>query len=350
MEPIRLGIVGLGRAGNGMHNNELKDRQDKFKVVAVADVIPERCEEQKKLHDCATYGSIDELLADEQVEVVDIATRSRDHFEHAMKALDSGKDVFLEKPICLTYEQAVKLKAAAEKAKGTLYIRHNRRFERAFQHIREIIASGVLGTVREIKLRRTQYQRRKDWQTIKEFGGGQLLNWGPHIIDHALRFIDGPVAEQFSDLQHIAAAGDAEDHLKIVLKGENGLLVDLEITGGAALSEPVYLVWGDRGALRCENETELELRYLDPEQKLQDIQADPNTPGTGSSFGNPEELRWIEKTIPVEPELDVQMSKIWDYLYDTIRNGKPFPISLEESVAVMEVIDKAKAGTEFEVT
>lgn len=69
-----------------------------------------------------------------------------------------------------------------------LYLRHNRRVESGFEKVNEIIDSGVLGDVFSIKLTRNGYSRRCDWQTISEFGGGQLLNWGPHIVDHCRVF------------------------------------------------------------------------------------------------------------------------------------------------------------------
>ena len=172
--PIKIGIAGLGRAGWGMHCKELESRQDKFQIVAACDIIQERREKIAERFGCKTYEKIDDLIADTDVEMADIATRSCDHFEHVKMAIEAGKEVFIEKPMCCTYSQASALKDIAGKSSGNLYVRHNRRFEPGFQHIREIIASGILGDVYEIKLRRVSYSRRDDWQTIKEYGGGQL--------------------------------------------------------------------------------------------------------------------------------------------------------------------------------
>ena len=86
-----------------------------------------------------------------------------------------------------------------------------------------------------IKLSRLGYAQRWDWQTLKEFGGGQLNNWGPHLIDHALQFINAPVKSVWSDMRQISASGDAEDHVKMVIRGENNIVVDIEISAGAAL-------------------------------------------------------------------------------------------------------------------
>ncbi len=113
--PIKLGIVGLGRAGAGMHCPELDSRKDMFQIVAVCDVIEERRNKMAEKYGCSAYQTIEELVADPEVEMVAIATRSVDHFIHGKIALEAGKDVFMEKPMCRTYDEALKLKEIAEK-------------------------------------------------------------------------------------------------------------------------------------------------------------------------------------------------------------------------------------------
>ena len=345
--PIRIGIIGLGRAGWGMHVPELtsKGREAKFQIVAGCDVLPERTAQLAQRCGCRTYRNARDLIADPEVELVDIATPSPDHVGTGIAALKAGKRVFMEKPLTLDYAEGKRLMANAAKSKGRLYVRHNRRFEPTFQHIREIMASGILGDVYSLKLRRNGYARRDDWQTLIKSGGGQLLNWGPHIIDHALCFLESPVARQFSDLKRIAAVGDAEDHVRIVLVGKNGRVVDLEISGGSALGEPTYLVFGTRGALSSD-EREIRLRHLDPKAKLPPRRANPGTPPYGN-FGTPEQLSWIEQTIPVSPELKVNCDDIWDYLHAAIRLRKPYPIANAQALEVMRVISAAKKGTPF---
>lgn len=347
--PVKVGLVGLGRAGMSMHLPEIEGHKNKFTLVAACDPEEDfRKTFSEKCPDARVYATFEDLLADADVELIVIANRTTQHFDFTMKALKTGKDVFLEKPICTTFDEAKKMMKAAKKAKGTLYIRHNRRFEPGFVHINQIIDSGILGDVYEIKLCRHNYQRRDDWQTLINCGGGQLLNWGPHIIDHGLRFIDGKLKDLWGDLKRVAALGDAEDHLKIIMKGANGRIVDIEISGGVALPSPVYAVYGTRGSLITYDEKTLKLRYLDPRKKLQDRKANPGTPKAGT-FGTPEVLKWIEKDIPVAPKPAVDTSSIWDYLYDSIRNGKPYPITHEQALQVMEVISRIKKGTPFEL-
>ena len=347
MKKIKVGIWGLGRAGNLMHIGEIAKFPDMFEVVAGCDIDNERITAAKeKLPSCRFYGKSDEFLKDPELELVSIATRSPDHTAHALQALSAGKYVFLEKPIALTYADAKKLKKASEKYPGKLYLRHNRRYESPFTHIREIIASGVLGDIYEVKLHRHGYQRRNDWQTIIGCGGGQLNNWGPHIIDHALRFLDSPVANVWSDLKKIAAVGDAEDHLKIVLTGKNGRIVDLEISGGAAISQPEYVIFGTKGALTCQGNS-ITLKYIDPKQKFLKIKAYSDNPPLTGVFGNAEVLKWIEKTVEVAPKAKCDTHDIWQALYNAIRKGKPYPITIDEGMEVVRITELVKKGTKF---
>jgi len=338
MKAIKIGLAGIGRAGWGMHLPEIENCDGKFEVAAACDPIPERLEKIRgRCPGCKTYADFDSMLKDPDFELAVIACRSPEHTDYALKALAAGKLVFLEKPLGTRPGDAKRLRDAAARYPGRLFCRHNRRFEPAFNHILEIIGSGILGEVYEIKLCRHSYQRRDDWQTIVNCDGGQLNNWGPHIIDHALRLLESPVADVWADLKNVAALGDAEDHLKIIVKGENGRIVDLEISGGITLPSPVYAVYGTKGSLVCQDEQDIVLKYLDPKQKLAEGRARPETPPLSGPFGNSEVLKWVRKTIMTEPANGFDGSEIYPSLYDAIRNGKPFPITVEEACQVLDV-------------
>ena len=340
--PIKIGIVGLGRAGWGMHCNELENKKDKFQIVAACDLEPDRLENMKTRYSCKTYSNIADLIADPEVELVDIATRSIDHFKHAEMALKAGKYVQLEKPMCTSYEQALALKQlSGSKEKPKLFIRHNRRFEGEFNQVKEIIASGILGNVFMIKLYRYGYSHRDDWQTLKEFCGGMSLNWGPHIVDHALQFLDYDIECSFYDVKLTTACGDADDHLKLVFRNKKGLTVDLEITSGTATSAPEYQVYGDRGSLISDSGF-FKLHYLDPNFPLEVRTPHRETPG--SWFSTPEKLTWIDENIPFKA---ADMTAIWISLYEAIREGKDFPISIDQAVAVIKVLHDAKKSNGF---
>lgn len=342
-EKIRVGIWGLGRAGNTMHIPELGLFPEMFEIVAGCDWDASRREAAaEKLPGRPIYAAGKELLKDPNVELVSIATRSPDHVKHAIEAVNAGKIVMVEKPMACRIEDALELQKVSDANPGKVFVRHNRRFEAAFSHIREIIKSGKLGEIFEIKLCRHNYQWRADWQTILECGGGQLLNWGPHLVDHALQFLECPVKELWSDLAIVASRGDAEDHVKIVFKGENGRVVDVEISGGAALGDPIYAVRGSRGTLMSWDEKRLKLKYLAPGYPECDSEASPENPPLEGGFGGRIAPVWVEDDLGVAPSNGDQPHKIWQYLYRAIRCGEPYPITMAQAVEVVRVIDQVK--------
>lgn len=338
MRKIKVGVVGLGRQGYGMHGQGLIKLDDKFEIVAACDLIEERRERYKALTNCRVYETFEELVNDSEVELLIVVTYSKDHCEHIIKALEAGKHVYGEKPFCLNYDEACRIRDAAKTAKGKLFIGHNRRFEGDFIKLREIIDSGILGEVYEIKHAVYHYNRRDDWQTLKEMGGGQLYNWGPHLIDHGLRLMDGEVASMESELRLISAVGDAEDHVDITMHGSNGKTISLEIGGGVALPSPKYIVYGTKGTAIYENE-HFKLKYLDPEKPLAERKVIRES--CMDTFGTEETFPWIEKTIHA-PMGDLMI--IMEKVYDSIVNGAEFPVKTEQAVEVMRIITGAKTG------
>jgi len=345
---IQLGIIGLGRAGRGIHLNNFKTLTDKYRIAAVCDELEDRVQRAVDEFGCRGYATAEELVADKELDMVIVATRSCDHYGHAKLALLAGKNVVMEKPYCVTAEQAEELFELGTNPAGPhLYIHHNRRFDNGFIKAKEIIDSGKLGQVYEIRLTRNSYHRRNDWQTISEFGGGQLLNWGPHLIDHSLQFCGGDYVDLYSNLKHVAAAGDCEDHIKLVFTGVNGCIVDMEISGGVAMKTPEYMIYGSKGMMVSEGSV-FHAKYLDPSVELAKIEADPNTPGSGASFSNKETLNWIEEDIDMNENTGRGLISYWDYMYETLTTGKAFPVKLEQALKVIEVIDYVKAGTVFD--
>ena len=335
--PIKLGIIGIGRAGYGMHREEMRGK-DLYEIAAVCDVEEDRREKMKNEYGCKTYARVEDIVEDPDIELIDIATRSCDHFNHAMTALQAGKTVLLEKPITMNYAQAKMLFDYAGKCgKNKLMIRHNRRFEAKFMEVNSLIADGTIGEVYYIKRSVTQFDRRRDWQTISQYGGGQLLNWGPHLIDQALRFCGGDYKRMNSYTRQIAAAGDCEDVVMASFEGINGRIVDIEISGGVAIRQPEYIVYGTRGTLVDRGDT-YSIKYLPKDYEFTPVKANPHTPG-GSNFAAGEKLPFIEEERTWQTN---KLDHIWQYVYDTVREGKEYPIKSEEALAVMRVITEIK--------
>ena len=337
--PVNVGIVGLGRAGWLMHVPELRAHKG-FRIAAACDVIEDRPKAAAREFGTRPYTDHKDLIGDPDVELVVVATRSDTHARVTVDALRAGKHVLVEKPMAVTLRQADRMIEAADRAGRHLLVRQNRRFDPDFLFIRDVMRSGLLGRVFYIRLCRHGYNRRCDWQTLTRFGGGQLNNWGPHIIDHALQFLGGRPVGLWSDLCRVAAAGDANDHVKVVMKGKTGLVVDLEISGGVAIGEPPYRVMGTLGTLTCDGQTAT-IRHLDP-KKLSSVKANPGTPSWAEGWGNPEQLPWQEMTCPAKPR--ATPPAFYERVYRTLRLGRPFLITLDEARNVMWVIERARKG------
>lgn len=347
-QKLRVGIIGLGRAGHKMHFHELKQFPEQFDIVAGCDWDAERRQAAAEaIPGIRLFETVDDICQAPDIDLLTIATRSPDHVAHAIKALETGHYVVCEKPIAVCLWDALKLKKAGEQHPGKLFIRHNRRFETAFTHIRSILASGKLGNVFEIKLRRHNYQWRPDWQTILECGGGQLLNWGPHLLDHALQFLESPVESVWSDLKLVAALGDAEDHLKVLLRGTNGRVVDIEISGGVAIPEPVYCIHGSLGTLVCKDEKTIELKYYQADERPQSS-ASPDNPPLEGGFGATANPTWTTETIPVSSPVGDTPGKTWEYVYKAIMGIQPYPITIDQAIEVVRVTDIIKAQSRIQ--
>lgn len=331
---VNVGIWGLGRAGYGMIRSELLPLPN-FKIVAGCDLIAARAKKLATDVKAKAYTKSKAFLADPAIDMVVVATRSCNHVQCAIEALKAGKDVLVEKPMATSLDDVDRLYAVAKETGSKLVVRHNRRFDPHLLLAKEVVASGVLGEVFSVQIRTGGYNRRNDWQTIKKFGGGQIFNWGPHCIDWALQFIGGWAVEIKAELKKIAAAGDAEDWVKIIMRGPTGGVADIEISGASVFTQPLLMVQGTRGGISLDWK-HYKLKHL--AKKLPAVKANPDTPADGMSFGNPEKLEWVEKEGPITPK---DTSTFWGAVYDTLALDKPFPVTPMAAREVIRVIDVA---------
>jgi len=345
MSAIKLGAWGLGRIGS-IHIENFAPLKDLYEVAAVCDVEQPKVDQRAAQFGCAGYVNPDDLLADPNVELVIIATRSLTHVANALQALAAGKIVLLEKPIAMCYREIEQLRQADRNYPGKLFFLHNHRFEPAMEHIYRITRSGILGDIIEVKLCRNHgFARRADWQAYLQYGGGQLNNWGSHIIDHAMQFIGGPVKDIWGNLKRINAIADAETHVKVVLTGENGIVVDLEISHNVAIPGPFCTVYGSRGSLVCPDERNIRLRYLPPEFEFCDAAAHTDSPPIGGGYFSDVDLPWRDETQTVHSDAPVWAQveiEIANHLYRAVREGVPFPVANADALEVSRIIQVVK--------
>ncbi|MFN2544948.1 MAG: Gfo/Idh/MocA family protein, partial [Actinomycetota bacterium] len=146
MNRVGVGVIGLGYWGPNLVRNFTKHVD--CEVVAVADRDEQRLGSVLRAYPGITgYADGSDLMADERVEAVVIASPVRTHFQLAAEALERGKHVLVEKPLTATVKEAKELVALSRIRKLTLMVDHTFIYTGAVQKIRELISSGELGTI-----------------------------------------------------------------------------------------------------------------------------------------------------------------------------------------------------------
>ena len=182
---IKVGLVGIGGMGK-VHFNAYKNIED-AKVVAVADVRCEMAKEKVEDDSINIYSSIEEMLASEELDMVDICTPSYLHAPLTITALNSGVHVLCEKPMSNTYKETVAMREAAEKSGKFLMVAHVVRFMHAYEYLKSIIDSGELGKVVHIDMRRSSSIPTwswEDWMRDLSKSGGTPYDLSIHDIDY----------------------------------------------------------------------------------------------------------------------------------------------------------------------
>ena len=341
MSKIRFAVVGIGRMGRGQIREILKNAPSLYELAAVCDVCADRMEglpaEWGK--DYRKYTSLDELLKDDSVDLVSLATRHLDHVPMALRVLEAGKACMVEKPVAPNVAEMEKLRQAGAKHPGKLFIRHNRRFEPAFVKARELVDRGVLGTVHYIRLcRAVGYCRRNDWMTSPEEFGGLFTNWGPHLIDQALQLLDSPVTEVWADMRRAISIGESDDMSRVMLRGANDRLAEIELTGVCTSQGRELEIIGSRGTLFYESGAKfVHVRMVDPAIVFQKLA--PHRDNPPLQYGNFEEtLSFVDADYELPK---TALSDVWKHCAATMLNGVPYPIAIDEAAEVVRVTEEA---------
>lgn len=197
MEKIKIGLVGCGGMGLGAHTQSyLKD--ERVEITAFCDILEDRAVKGRDnfFPGAKVYTDFRQLIADKDVDAVDICTPNYWHSRIAVAALEAGKDVFCEKPDAVSPEEALKMKAAAEKSGKLLMVMRNNRFAAASQYAKSFIERGEAGDIYAGRcgwIRRRGIPGKGGWFTTKELsGGGPLIDLGVHMIDLAVWLMGNP--------------------------------------------------------------------------------------------------------------------------------------------------------------
>ena len=335
--PVGVGIVGLGRSGWDLHAKTLASMPHLYTVAGVTDPIAGRCAEAADRFGCRSFPSAGDLAAADDVELVVLATPSHLHAKTAIEVLDRGTHVLVEKPFATSLSEVDAVLDAARRAGRIATASQNLRYTADFLKVREVVDSGHLGRLVEIKVHWHAFRRRWDWQTMRCYGGGTVNNDASHVLDQALVLLGDHEPAVWAHLTHTPLClGDAEDHAKIVLSGPGMPLVDLEFSNACAYPQNRWLVLGTRGALTG-GPAGLRWRYVDSgSMRDRQVRSEPNP---DRAYDN-EELRWTEQSCDLAEETYAESHvRMYRELYLTVREGRPLaitPDSVRRQVALLE--------------
>ena len=191
MPPLRIGVVGLGRAFTLMLPTFVHD--SRVKLVAATDPISAARQQFEADFNAPAHDTIEALCADPAVEAVYVASPHQFHADHVCMAAAHGKHVLVEKPMALTLAECTRMIDACQSASVHLVVGHSHSFNTPIGRARALIESGVYGAVRMITaLNFTDflYRPRRPEELLTAAGGGVIHSQAAHQID-ILRLLGG---------------------------------------------------------------------------------------------------------------------------------------------------------------
>ena len=186
MKIWNFGIIGAGLIAD-FHAKAIADIPN-AKLTACCDTVVERAEKLAAKTGCKAYGSYEELLKNDEIDIVTIATPSGFHMEPTVVAAEAGKHVICEKPLDITLERIDSMIEAHEKSSTRLGGIFPYRFNDMMVPLREAINSGRFGVISYAAIFvpwwRTDEYYKDSWHgTWKLDGGGALMNQSIHMVD-----------------------------------------------------------------------------------------------------------------------------------------------------------------------
>ncbi len=286
--------------------------------------------------DIRSYDSLESLLTDEDIDLVIVNTPNYTHFDFARKALLAGKHVLVEKSFTVTVSEARELILLAKACNKQLAVFQNRRYDSDFKTVQKIISEAVLGDLIDAEFHFSRFKPALSPKKHKEDdipGAGLLHDLGPHLIDQALTLFGFPVS--LFGYQKITRPDSlVNDFFDIILfypaftvRLKSGLLI--------RQSTADYILHGSKGTF---TKTRADIQ--------EDILKSGQIPGSfgwgieqDSAKGVLEILENGTCTKSFIPALPGNYMEFYDDLYASIVHGKRLPISGEDGLNVMLIIE-----------
>ncbi len=260
--PIRIGLIGAG----GIADHHLAGYAaipDRVRVTAVADANPEALKRRTEETGATGYTDFLELVKDPEVDAVDICLPHHLHRSAIIAAAEAGKHILCEKPLCLTAEEATDVREAVQKAGVTLMCAHNQLFMPAVAKAKEILDSGALGTVYEVRTTDSFFNdfdpENMGWRAhAATSGGGEYIDTGYHPTYLLMHLSGGIPTQAFAMMStHRLKFMEGEDSAQVLVRFDNGSVGQL-VTSWAYEAAPGtdrFSAVGEKGSLSSDGST-----------------------------------------------------------------------------------------------
>ncbi len=286
-----------------------------------------------------SYDSVEALLADPKIELIVVNTPSNTHFELAKQALQAEKHVLIEKPLVTSSAEVQELEELSQRMNRRVLAYQNRRWDSDFQSVKQVIDSGQLGQLIEVHFRFDRYKTALNTKAFKETpipGSGLVYDLGPHLIDQAICLFGKPLFSR-KTTGIFRPGSQVPDYFSFHLHYPNGLQVFLTSSLLVAQPQASFVLHGTQGSFSKARtdvqETQLQ-QGIAPQNATYSLEA-PGQEGIltlASTDGN--------FTTHSQPAPKGDYMQLFEALYQTIRNGIPYPIKLEEIRWQMELLEQ----------
>jgi predicted dehydrogenase len=230
MKNITWGIIGCGEVTE-TRNGPAFNNVARSSLVAVMRRNGGKAEDYARRHGVGKwYTNAAELMDNEDINAIYIATPPSSHMDYAIEALNKGFDVYLEKPVTLNTEQAREIaNVLKQHPTQKLTVAHYRRFLPLFLKVKEFIDNKLVGEIRTVQIRTWQnkdHSNENDWYINPEIsGGGYFHAVAPHQLDLMLYYFGAPAKYNGFSLNQ-NGSGKADDHVCGEILFKNNVVVN----------------------------------------------------------------------------------------------------------------------------
>ncbi|MEX0314429.1 MAG: Gfo/Idh/MocA family oxidoreductase [Allomuricauda sp.] len=334
---IKTGVLSFGMSGSLFHCPFL-NLHSGFELKGVVE------RNEKKAHltydKIQSYHSVDAILNNPEIELIVVNTPSPTHFDFALQAIRANKHVLVEKPFTVTSKEAAKLFEEGKKNNCMVMPFQNRRYDGDFLSVKQVVESGSLGSLIEVHFRYDRYNYNISYNKTKEQplpGNGMLYNLGPHVIDAAIALFGLPVKWSVITKSN-RPNSKIDDYAHCHLEYGNGLQVFIAVSLLVANAQRSFVLHGTKGSYvkdRCDVQ-EMQLQSgMKPNDKDYGIEL-PNSEGI---------LTTIEDGIVKHEKIKSEKSSyihVFEDVYQTIKNGKPYPVTENQIMAQIGILESGK--------